>query len=260
MSYYTIKQINPWLYSIYDPMDVYCYLLVGEESALLYDTGYGIAPLEEAIRQVCNLPLIVVLGHGHIDHANGAYQFNEAWIHLDDLELCLRHTSRTARRNIVGDMDNSKPECFNDEQYINAGSGNLKHLTIGQIFDLGNLHVEIVAMEGHTAGSVGLLVHEHQVLIDSDAASPHVWMFLNEILPMNVYIDMLERVSQMNFDTFFIGHSDTPRPKSDFKKYINVARNITLEKSTPYDSMSELGGLLYQEGDAAIVFNPEKLP
>ncbi|MCL2192868.1 MAG: hypothetical protein FWB78_05695, partial [Treponema sp.] len=73
------------------------------------------------------------------------------------------------------------------------------------------------------------------------------------------YVAMLERVIRLDFDTFFIGHSDKPRPKSDFVRYINVARNASIEKSSPYPVLPEFGGNLYEEDGAAIVFHKDKL-
>ena len=281
MSYYTIKKIYPWLYSIYDPQDVFCYLIVGGKSALLYDTTYGIAPLDEAVRQVCGLPYEVVLSHGHIDHVNGAFQFEEAWIHPGDYELCLRHTSKTARHKIVEKLgethnvadpnplkeplpldmvnSNNNPAGFDGDNFIAQGAGNLRMLSEGQIFDLGGLTVEVIPMEGHTAGSIGLLIREYKVLLNSDAANYHIWMFLEESLDMSVYIAMLKRVKALDFDTFFVGHSDVERPKSDFDKYIAVAENIDVSKSVPYGAMAELGGRMYEEGDVAVIFNPERV-
>jgi len=279
--YYTVKKIYPWLYSIYDPQWVFCYLIVGEKHALLYDTAYGIAPLDEAVRSVTDLPYEVVLSHGHIDHVNGAYQFDKVWIHPGDYELCLRHASKTARRKIVEKMEaahnvsdpdplkeplpldmvnpNYNPADFNADEWIMQGAGNLKMLPDNKIFDLGGLTVEIVPMEGHTAGSVGLLIREHRVLLDSDAANHHIWMFLEESQDMCVYINMLKRVKELPFDTFFVGHQDDERPKSHFDKYITAAENIDMEKSIPYDTMVELGGRLYKEGEFEVVFNPKKI-
>jgi len=279
--YYTVNQIYPWLYSIHDPQEVFCYLLVGSEKALLYDTCYGIAPLDVVVGSVTNLPFEVVLSHGHIDHVNGAYQFPEVWLHPADRELCLRHTSKTARRKIAENLgaqhtvqdpdplkeplpldmvnENNTPTAFDANAWVPLGAGNLKDLPHGKIFDLGGLTVEVVAMEGHTPGSVGLLIHEHRVLLDSDAANHHIWMFLEESLGMDVYINMLRRVKELPFDTFFVGHQDNPRPKADFDKYIHAAENIDIEKSTPYPAMVELGGLLYSEGEVSVVFNPKRV-
>jgi len=263
MNYYTVKQIYSWLYSIRDPDNVFCYLAVGDKSALLYDTAYGIGSLPDVIREITDKPVTVALGHGHVDHANGAYQFNEAWLHENDFKLCNLHTSEAFRRNIAADVIKSGaplPEGFNAEAYAKAGKDlQLKKLEIGQIFDLGGLYMETVAMEGHTAGSAGLLARKQRVLLTSDAANPHIWMFLQESLPIAQYIAMLERVKELDFDVFFIGHSDQPMLKSEIDKFISVARNASVEKSSPYKTFPELNGFLYQEGDTGIVFSEEKL-
>lgn len=259
MSYYEVKEIYPWLHSIKDPMNVYMYLVVGEKRALLYDTGHGIAPIEPVIKEITNLPFDVVLGHGHIDHANGAYQFDQAWIHEEDIELCLRHTSKTARRRVLEGLENP-PEGFDAEAYIKSGSGNLKKLEEGHVFDLGGLQAEVVMMEGHTRGSIGLLIQEKRMLLNSDAANTHVWMFLKESMQIADYISMLERTINLPFDNFIVGHNDNPFPKEEyFRKFIDVAKNICVEKSKPYGAIPELKGMIYQEGNAAIVFSKNKL-
>ena len=262
MGYYTVNKIYPWLYSLGDPQGAYCYLAVGSERALLFDTAHGIGSLPDAVREVTDKPVVVVLGHGHLDHVGGAYQFDEVWLHEADFDLCHKHSSEKARRrNLDGFAADGQPlpEGFDQGAYLKAGVGNLRAMEPGQVFDLGGLHMEVVGMEGHTAGSVGLLAREHRVLLDSDSASSHVWMFLRESLTVSQYIAMLERVIRLDFDTFFIGHSDKPRPKSDFGKYINAARNASIEKSTPYTVLPEFGGNLYEEDGAAIVFHKDKL-
>jgi len=263
--YYYVRKIYPWLYSIYDPENVYCYLAIGDERALLYDTAYGIGSLPNVISNITDKPVTVVLGHGHTDHANGAYQFEEVWVHEADFGLCQWGASEAYRLSFLNYLNESGqilPEGFDTDVYVKTGAGNLKKLEPGQVFDLGGLHMEVVGMEGHTAGSVGLLAREHRVLLDSDAASAQVWMFLTESLLVSQYIAMLERTIQLDFDTFFPGHSDAPMTKADFRQIISVARNASVGKAEPY---SYNGGgqagkpLIYQEGGMALVFSEEKL-
>jgi glyoxylase-like metal-dependent hydrolase (beta-lactamase superfamily II) len=260
--YYRIKEIYPWLFSIYDPQSVFCYLVIGNEKALLFDTVYGIGSLPAVIKEITNKPLYVVLGHGHLDHVNGAYQFEEAWLHEADFELCRLHASEEYRLTAVKQLTEYgivPPSDFVPDEYLKAGTGNLKKLDHGTIFDLGGLHIEIIGMGGHTAGSIGILVKEHKVLLTSDSATPQVWMFKIESLSVKEYIAMLERVIQLDFDTFISGHTDEVMPKSDFQKYINVARHLSVEKSVPFKYHPELKGLLYREDGVEIVFSEAKL-
>lgn len=260
--YYKVKKIYPWLYTIFDPGDVYIYLILGDNAAVVYDTGYGVAPIMPTVRKITDLPVTCVLGHGHMDHANGAYQFGEAWIYQEDLELCLRHTGKTAKRRALDGL-NSKgvrlPEDFDEETYITSGAGNLKTMDIGQVFELGRKSLEVVKMEGHTHGSVGLLVRQERVLLTSDGANPFLWLFLEESTSINAYVAMLERNIKLEFDTFFTAHDDKIFAKDYFKKFINVARNANIAQSKPFKHLPERKGMVYKEDDVAIIFSEDKL-
>jgi len=262
MGYYAAREIYPWLHSIRDPQGVFCYLAVGAERALLFDAAYGVGSLPDAVREITDKPFDVVLGHGHLDHAMGAYQFDEVWLHESDFGLCEEHCSEEFRKMNLGDLAAKGaplPEGFDADAYAKAGAGRLKKMETGRVFDLGGLSMEVVGMEGHTAGSVGLLARERRVLLDSDSASNHVWMFLEESLPLSEYAAMLERVAALGFDTFFGGHFDDPRPKSDFEKYIRAAREAPAGESTPYPQFPWLKGWLYRGDGADIVFNKDRL-
>ena len=50
------------------PMRFKQYLVVGEEKALLIDTGFGIYSLKEKVRGITELPVTVVNTHAHPDH------------------------------------------------------------------------------------------------------------------------------------------------------------------------------------------------
>jgi glyoxylase-like metal-dependent hydrolase (beta-lactamase superfamily II) len=262
MSFYKVKQIYPWLYSIKDPQNVFCYLAVGNDQALLFDTVYGIGSLPEAIKEITDKPVTVVLGHGHLDHANGACQFEEAWLHEADFELCREHTSEEVRRETLMQLKEwgvVLPDGFDSEAYVKGGTGNLKKLPEGKVFDLGGLHLEVIGMGGHSAGSIGLLAKEHRVLLDSDSANTQTWMFKIESLSVKQYIAMLERVIRLDFDVFFMGHSDVPMPKSDFQKFLNAARHASIEKSEPFPLLPELKGFIYREDGVEIVISEAKL-
>lgn len=265
MNYYKIDEIYPWLYIINDPMSVCFYLLVGDERALLFDTGHGVGDIPAALKPVTSKPVTVVLGHGHVDHACGAYQFNEAYLRENDFELCREHTAPKYRDMIIDDLKSrgkKLPEDFDPEAFRAAGTGNLKKLAADTVFDLGGLTAKVVDMTGHTQGSVGLLVLEKQTLFVSDSANEHIWMFLNESTTLAQYAKMLERVSTLDFDTFFTGHSDKPHPKSDFQKYIKVASEASIDKAVPYNfpiELKELNPYIYEDDGAAIVFNEAKL-
>ena len=260
MLQYKVEEINTGLYLIKDPLDVNMYLIIGNKRALLFDTGYGVGSIPEAIKSITSKPLTVVLGHGHIDHANGAYQFDEVYLHEDDYELFADNTSPETRSMILNNLKEENLEIGCDEkQWCDELPCELLPIITGQIFDLGGLSIEVVDMAGHTGGSIGLLIKEMRILLDSDSANEHCWMFLEQSLPVREYISMLKRVKELDFDTFYTAHSDIPHPKSDFDKYIRVAENATIEKSEPYDTRWHMNPYIYTEDSVSIVISERTL-
>lgn len=260
MNYYEVEKIYPWLYRIGEPLGVFFYLVVGNDKALLFDTGHGIGDIPELIKSITSKPVIVVLGHGHIDHASGAYQFDEAYLHENDFDVCRMHTSPTFRNDIINSLAEKGMKPHEEiETFRTVGMGNLKKLDVNTVFDLGGLRLKVIEMPGHTTGSIGLLIVEKRTLLVSDSASGHIWMFLKESTTIKQYIKMLERVSELEFDTFLTAHSKESYQKSYFQKYINVAGNASIEKSVPYDAFKEFNPYIYKEDDVAIVINVETL-
>ena len=253
---YEVNKIESGVYQIKDPLDVLMYLIIGDEKALLFDTGYGVIDTPALVKTITDKPLTVVLGHGHIDHANGAYQFDEVYLREPDFELCREHTGPEIRTSILQRLEEAgmQPD-FDKETWINSGACNLKPLESGTVFDLGGIHVEIIDMAGHTGGSIGILIVEKRILIDSDSANSHCWMFMPQSLSIKEYITMLERVMQLEFDVFYVAHQERAHTKEDLQKFITVAKNAAIEKSQPYEAWPELDPYIYTEDDVSIVIN-----
>ena len=59
-TYYKPLKIAENIYHIYEPGNVYTTLIIGEEKALLIDTGYGFGDLAAFVRTLTDKPLEVV--------------------------------------------------------------------------------------------------------------------------------------------------------------------------------------------------------
>lgn len=70
------------------------FLIVGEEEALLIDTGVEESHVAETVRQITSLPVRVVLTHGDHDHAAAWGHSVPAW--------SIRRTPICSRRRSVG--------------------------------------------------------------------------------------------------------------------------------------------------------------
>jgi metal-dependent hydrolase (beta-lactamase superfamily II) len=47
------------------------FLIVGTKSAILFDTGLGVANIRKVAEEITPLPLLVVNSHYHFDHTGG---------------------------------------------------------------------------------------------------------------------------------------------------------------------------------------------
>lgn len=269
MGYFTVHKYNDNLYQIKDSLGVLTTLVIGEDKALLLDTAYGIGDLKKEVRNITDKPLIVVNSHGHMDHCCGNYQFDEVYISEIDYELCKSHNGKERRlRNIESAKKlNALPEDFNQEKYLNESIGNLKFLNIGDVFDLGNLKLEVINMNGHTKGSIGLYIKKWKLLLVSDATCPFVWMFLEESTTVTEYNKMLVETLKLDFDNFLVGHGARMFPRQKMIDFYNVSSNIDLEKSVKvsFQNFDHLNsycytlGEMYNQDHCGIVFDPNKL-
>lgn len=189
-----IRQLRPNVWLIDDAGESTCYLICGSERALLVDTLNGEEDLMEIVRTLTQLPVTVVNTHGHCDHVYGNVFFGEAWLHPADEALMKAHFAMFQE-----DLDRR-----------NLHPCPTRPLTIGQTFDLGGVVLEVVDLSGHTAGSVGLLDRAARVLYSGDGVNPHLWMQLEESLPIARLQEMLTKLKQQHggaFDRVLTGHA-----------------------------------------------------
>src|SRR5947209_4772740 len=69
----------PGVFAIYEPHQselAISYLIAGERSAVLFDTGMGIGDIREATSELTRLPVTVLNSHTHFDHVGGNWQFS----------------------------------------------------------------------------------------------------------------------------------------------------------------------------------------
>lgn len=232
---YTSIHPYPYLTHYRDPQGVCFTIIQGSTCAMVVDTGYGINNLRQFVESNVTTPYIVVNTHGHMDHTAGNFWFEQVYVPEKDIELCKLHNSKERRRKNIIDAINKKliDDSFNQEAYINQGYGTIIPLKNGHIFDLGNLHIEVIPMEGHTKGSIGLLIKEDELLLTGDAAISMIWLFLGESTDKETYIKMLNRVKELPFKSFITGHLLEVFDKKFFDYYLEVAENANIHNSIP---------------------------
>ncbi len=137
-----IVELDPDLYALEQDI-VRMFLIVGTERALLVDAGAEKCDLPALIKSVTDLPCDVFLTHCDGDHTENAQQFSHIFCPEDDL-------ARIA-------SDRPGPE------YTGVGDG--------YVFDLGDRHLEVLHVPGHTPGHSCVLCRDEGWLITGDCVS-----------------------------------------------------------------------------------------
>ena len=202
---------NTWEIDEFDLASLF--LLIGEEKAMLIDTGMGVGDLRGAIEQITDKPLIVVISHGHVDHTGNARQFDEIWINpkeankpipqdierrLEDTELIALREKRKYPYNLAVDMSNPGPD---EPMPI------IHDLYDGQQFDLGGRIVTAYDCPGHAPGEMIFLDENTRCLFCGDALNYNLGLASVSIEKSVMY---LERMRDMcnRYDGIYNGHHD----------------------------------------------------
>lgn len=85
-----------------------CYLIEGSEKALLIDGLTGVGSLKAFVRECTDLPVTLVLTHGHVDHAGASFEYGECYVNPADVALLYEHGDIDKRYGFV--MGGGKPE------------------------------------------------------------------------------------------------------------------------------------------------------
>lgn len=164
---------------------VISYLIVGEEKAILQDTGYGNADLKAYVESLTDKPLIVVNSHIHPDHSGGNSQFGEIVILEEESE------------NEEPVYFPQPPERSRCQLVIDCGDYKFKRVPDGTVYDLGGRKVTLIKVEGHSKGAMVLLDDRTKIVFSGDSILKRVLMLGN--LPLSTYRAALKRLDE-NYD------------------------------------------------------------
>ena len=211
------EKVTDHVRRIHGYSDEQMYLIEGRDRAALVDTGTGIGNLKTYVEQFTEKEIIVILTHGHLDHALGAKRFDTVYINHQDDEVYERHKQPEFREmyyRIMPGYDALEPGDYEEPMDIRRALD----LADGQIFDLGGITLRVLACPGHTPGSMTVLVEEERLLIIGDACNPFTFLFFPEALGLSEYEENLKayrkRVEGL-YDRAVFCHGAVEEPAAD---------------------------------------------
>ena len=210
---------------------VNCYLIIGKKNSILVDTGtekYRDHILNELKPYKINL---IILTHGHKDHIGNAYflaNYFKAKIAMNKNDISLskdnsihplyvdNYLGSILLKKTMKDNYDRKIEEFDIDLYVDNNTS-LKEFGIDG---------KIISLEGHTNGSIGVLLANNKTLIAGDA-------LMNIIKPspsalaedFQKLTKSLEKINELNIDTIYVGHGKPINSKKFFEKETQYVKN-----------------------------------
>jgi len=165
--YYTVERIDEHTIAIGEPryaQQVFSYLILGRERAVLFDSGPGLRDIRPVVEALTALPVTAVPSHLHFDHIGNHDRFDSVAVvdlpHLRD--RAQGDVLRPTRWEHLGfTEDVPVPELRVTEW-----------LAPGAFLELGGRSLEVLHVPGHTSDSIALFDGERAQLFTGDFIYP----------------------------------------------------------------------------------------
>lgn len=220
-------RIDDFTYCFQDGAAKSCmYLLIGEEKALLIDTGNGISQIDEAVKKLTDLPVIVVNTHGHYDHVGGNYLFDRVYMSEDDFSTYEYYTKPETIKWVYSELPGFLRYMMQQEikQACDTHPIIPEGLPKEQAFELGSRKVSFFGTPGHTPGSIVLYDESNNTLYVGDSgAQSGILLDLPKSLTVEDYLESVKKINQFieehNIKTIYPGHAPIGINADIFQKY-----------------------------------------
>ncbi len=187
------------------------YLLAGEESALLVDTGMTLRDARTIAERLTDKPLKLLNTHGDPDHIAGNGAFPSFYMHPAEEENYRAH----------------------------GGTGEIVPVRGGDVLDLGGRELEIIELPGHTPGSIALLDRSHRALISGDPISTGAIFMFGPSRDLRQYLTSLRALQKRigEFDEIWPSHAAFPVAPEQIGKLCIGAERVLAGQMTwePHD-------------------------
>lgn len=193
-AWFDIRPLEPGVFLIAEPGHVNSFLVVGDDRAVLLDTGLGVADIKSVADALAGKPVSVVNSHYHFDHSGGNRQFDEIAIHRAGAEplarpapdgLATGYMTYTQRlidawpgyrllddkyfHLITADtLIRPLPTDFEPGSYTVVPSVATRLLDDGDEIDLGCRTLRVVHTPGHSPDSICLFDEHNGLLFGGD--------------------------------------------------------------------------------------------
>lgn len=247
--WFEVYLVGDGVWAIYEPhqwQEVISYLILGDEQAVLFDSGNGLGDIRAVVNKLTALPITVINSHSHIDHIGGNYQF--------DIIASVSTAFSISRSSGVNDASVKEeasaaalckplPDGVTQANHIIRPYKITRIIAAGDRLDLGGRVLEVLSIPGHTDDSIALLDKQAGYLWTGDSyyAGP-IWLFADET-NLDDYQQSIRYLADLSTQlvSLFPAHNT---PRVDPKILIDVADSFNKVLGGSETSKPEWDGVL----------------
>ncbi len=262
-----VTEIAPKSWCISEYNLVNAFLIEGNETAALIDTGCGIGDIASVVKSLTDKPLVILLTHNHFDHNGGIYHFPNTKIFMhpadDGLWQSMMKMSPDGSYNGLRSFyiqTRGPVRCpeYKIEELMDlipkdnpSSEFQWSAVNHGDKIDLGDRRISVIHTPGHTDGSVCYLDHNSGILFSGDTVNNSIILMRqpdNDTVLIKQYHDTVAKLweEEKSYTSLAIGHDGIIISKQIVKDYLNLTAGLL--NGTITGSYKETG---FRKGDVA---------
>ena len=217
--WFTVEGIDAQTFAISEYKhweETHCYLLCGQEKALLIDTGLGVSNIRKIVESLTNLPVIVVTTHAHWDHIGGHQYFDNIAVHeleKDWLSVKFPIPLQVVKNNLTKYPCDFPAEFDIDSYRIFQGMPRMV-LRDGDWLDLGDREIQVVHTPGHSPGHCCFYEPGRDYLFSGDLIYKGCLYAFYPTTDSQLFYDSVKRVQKYKITKVLPGHHQLSIPVS----------------------------------------------
>lgn len=231
--WFEVYLIQPGIYAIYEPrqfQEVISFLILGQQRALLLDTGMGIASILKVVSRLTSLSVIVLNTHTHEDHVGGNAEFSEIWGIDSEYtrgnaggkdEEWLKDWARPPQ--VWGVM----PPGFHADHYKIAPFPIKHYVRDGDEINLGGRKLRVIQTPGHTPDSICLHDAQNKLLFTGDSYyAGQIYLFVPETDLMAYERSVAQLATLKDIELLLPSHNEPVADPKVLTKLLIAAKEI----------------------------------
>ncbi|MBO3698104.1 MBL fold metallo-hydrolase [Roseivirga sp. E12] len=241
-TWFKVYQVENDVFAIAEPFnfqEVISYLILGEDKALLFDTGMGMNSIKTVVEELTPLPITVLNSHTHYDHIGGNHEFDQ--ILAMNTQYTIGRSENGMDHSIVSHEVTQEAICLEKAKGLDTANYTIKPFKISElithehIIDLGNRQLEVIASPGHTPDAIVLIDKENGLMWTGDTFyEGPIWLFDPEtdLVSYQESVNRLYRKSK-GLKKVFTAHNTPIADPSRLKQLKDAFAQIMKGKKAP---------------------------